>query len=179
MEFGRRIVMRPRVLEADGERDLRIVALVDFDTGCLAAERAAAVGGDDQRCAQFSAALERQRDGVVARCDGAHLVFDNVHVRKCRNPLLQRRHQMEVLNIVTEGIEIDFIRREFHLRRPPQPPGVVDDAHHPHWRRLRRTQRPNVQHLQGGNGTGKQSGGTVVGAGGALSHQHGGKAPAG
>ena len=52
VEFGRGVVVRPRVREADRERDLRIVAFVDRDAGGGAAERSAPVGGDNQRRAQ-------------------------------------------------------------------------------------------------------------------------------
>ena len=45
--------MWTRMLEADGERDLLVVALVDRDAGGGAAQRAAAVGGDHQRRAQL------------------------------------------------------------------------------------------------------------------------------
>ena len=47
------------MLEANGERDLRVFALVDCDAGGVAAERAAAVGADHQRRVQCAAALER------------------------------------------------------------------------------------------------------------------------
>ena len=179
VEFGRGVAMRPRVLEADGERDLRVVAFVDRDAGGGAAERAAAVGGDQQRRAQCAAALERHRDRIVARRDAAHLVLDHAQVGERAGALLQRRDQMEVLDIVAEGVEIDFVGREFHFRRAPQPPGVVDDAHDLERRGLRRAQRPHAQRLQRGDRAREQSGGAVVGARRALSHQHGGETGAG
>ena len=48
MEFGRDVVVRPRVAKVEGQRDLRIVPAVDLDAGGGAAERARAVGADDQ-----------------------------------------------------------------------------------------------------------------------------------
>ena len=86
---------------------------------------------------------------------------------------------MPVLDIVAKGVEIDFFRREFHFRRAPQPPGVVDDAHQFKRRGLRGAQLPNAQSFQCGDGTREQGGGAVVGLGGAFAGQHGGKAGAG
>ena len=74
--------------------------------------------------------LSVTRDRVVARLDAAHLVLDHAQAGERAGALLERRDQMTVLDIVAEGVEIDFVGREFHLRRAPQPPGVVDDAHH-------------------------------------------------
>ena len=90
-----------------------------------------------------------------------------------RGAQLERRDQMAVLDVVAEGVEIDFARLEFHLRRPPQPAGVVDDAHGPQRRRLRRAQRPHAERRQRGDRPREQGGGAVVRAGGAFADQHG------
>ena len=175
MEFGRGVMMRAGMRQAGGDRHLLVLPFVDRDAGGGAAQRAAAVGGDHQRRAQLKPAPERHRDAVVARCDAAHLVLDHAQRGQRGGALLQRRDQMEILDIVAEDIEVDFVRLEFHFRRAPQPPGVVDDAHHPHRRCLRRAERPDAERLQGGDRAREQGGGAVVGAGGALSHQHGRK----
>ena len=46
-----------------------------------------------------------------------------------RRALLERGDQMPVLDVVAERVEPDFGRLEAHLRRAPQPAGVVDDPH--------------------------------------------------
>ena len=61
--------MRTRMFNANRQRDLFVVALVDRDAGGGAAQRAAAVGGDHQRRLQCAAASERYRDGNIARHD--------------------------------------------------------------------------------------------------------------
>ena len=48
VEFGRGVVMRPAWREIEGQRGLRIAAAVALDAGGGAAERAPAVGADDE-----------------------------------------------------------------------------------------------------------------------------------
>ena len=121
--------MRARMLQTNRERDLAVVPRIGADAGGIAAQRAAAIGADHQWRLQGVAALERYDNGVVARLDRNHVVFDQTQVGQRARALFQRGDEMAVLDIVAEGIETDFVRLEFHLRRAPQPPGVVDDAH--------------------------------------------------
>ncbi len=133
------------MLEANGECDLLVFALVNRDTGGVTAERVAPVGADDERRVQRIAALERHGHGVVARRDAEHFVLDQAQVGERAGALLERRDQMTILDVVAERLEIDLVGRELHLRCAPQPSGVVDDAHHPHRRRLRLAQFPHAE----------------------------------
>ena len=66
VEFGRGVVVRPRVREIEGQRGLRIGAAVALDAGRGAAERAPSVGADDEAGGDAVAAFERDgRAGVV------------------------------------------------------------------------------------------------------------------
>ena len=69
---------------------------------------------------------------------------------------------MAVLDIVAEGVEADFLRFEFYLRRAPEPAGVVDDAHGAQRRGLLGAKFPHAQGGERGDGTGEQGGGAVV-----------------
>ena len=95
---------------------------------------------------------------VTLSSPGATLLASSSITRsegKRSGALLERRDQMAVLDIVAEGVEIDFVGREFHFRRAPQPAGVVDDAHDPQRRRLRRAERPDAERLQRGDRAGE------------------------
>ena len=51
--------------------------------------------------------------------------------------LLKRIDQIAILDIMAEGVEIDFGAIEFDLRRAPEPAGVIDNPHDPQRRSVR------------------------------------------
>src|SRR5581483_12148471 len=77
VKFGRGVAMRARMLEAQRDRDLRIVVRVDADAGCVAAQRAAPVGADDELACQRAAGFNGDRDLALAGLDAAYVVVDD------------------------------------------------------------------------------------------------------
>ena len=179
VEFRRSIVMRPAVGEANGERDLPVAALVDADAGGLTAERAPAIGADDQRRTERVATLERHHHFVSSGIDADDLVVDHAQYREALRFLLERRDQMAVLDIVAEGFEPDLAGVELHLGRAPQPAGIVDNAYDAERGGLRFAQRPDAEGIERGDRAGEQGGGTIIRQSRALSRQHGCDAGAG
>src|SRR6185312_2757088 len=159
---GRGLVVRPRVPEAGGERDLRVAMLVDVDQRRLAAQRLAPVGADGERRGERAAFPERDRDMIGVNRDAERLVLDQGQVGQRAGALRQRLDQHAVLDVPAEGLEVDLVGVELHLRRPPQPAGIVDDAQVPQRRRLLAAERPDAERLQRGDGTREQRGGAVV-----------------
>ncbi len=80
---------------------------------------------------------------------------------------------MTVFDIIAEGFEIDLARLEFHFRRAPQPPGVIDNPHGLERRCLGRAVFPNAERRKRRHRAGKQGRGAVIGPGRAFAHQHG------
>ena len=121
---------------------------------------------------QCSAALERNGCGVIAAGHDPHdLVFDKPELGQRTCALFQRSDQMSVLDIVTESIQVDFMRRKFHLRRAPKPLGIVDDAHDLERRCMGHAQSPDAKCLERRDGTCQQSRGAVIRPGGPSAHE--------
>lgn len=159
--------------EAKGKSDLRVAMLFDCDAGRLTGQRFAAVGANNEQRAKCVAALERNGCGVVAAWpDPYDLVFDKPELGQRTCALFQRRDQMSVLDIVTENIQVDFMRHKFHLRRAPKPPGIVDNAHDFERRCMGRARLPDAKCLERRDGTCQQSRGAVIRPGGSSAHEH-------
>src|SRR6476661_9920111 len=108
--------------ETKGESNLRVAALIDCDAGRLTGHRLAAVGTYNEPRVQCIAALERNGCGVISAGHDPHdLIFDKPELGQRTCAFFQRCDQMSVLDIVTKSIQIDFMRRKFHLRRAPKP----------------------------------------------------------
>jgi hypothetical protein len=158
--------------QAKGESNLRVAALIDCNAGRLTGHRFAAVGANNEQRAQCVAALELNACGVVgARRDSHDLVFDKPEFGQRTCALFQRSDQMSVFDIVTESIQVDFMRRKFHLRRAPKPLGIVDDAHDFERRCMGRARLPDAKCLERRDGTCQQSRGAVIRPGGPSAHE--------
>ena len=166
----------------DGERDLLVVALVDADAGGVAAERAAAVGADRPAARASGPPLLSER--VTASSSPGAMLATSSSIRrrlaKSAGALLERRDQMAVLDIVAEGVEIDFARPSNFTSgaRHSRPvsstmrmilSGAACAAHS--------SQTPRVSSAV--TEPREQGGGAVVGPRRALADQHGGDAAGG
>ena len=69
---------------------------------------------------------------------------------------------MPVLDVVAEGIEIDFGRGKQNLRRANEPLRLVDEADFAQRRGVRHAGRPHTERFQRRDRTGKQRGGAVI-----------------
>ena len=136
--------MRPGVAQADRQRDLRIAAFIRSDASRGAAKRVSSVGADHEWRVQTTAAFEPQRNRSAAGLDRLHFVFNNPQHGQRSGALLKRGDQMPVFDIGAERLETDFVRLERHLRRSPQPSGVVDNAHRAQRRGVGRAGGPDA-----------------------------------
>ena len=82
VEFGRGVLVRPRVREIESQRGLRISAAVALDAGRGAAERAPSVGADDEAGRDAVAAFECDRCASVVGFHRARFVLDPRQRRK-------------------------------------------------------------------------------------------------
>ena len=92
VEFGRGVVVRPRMREIEGQRGLRIGAAVALDAGRGAAERTPPVGADDEAGGDAAAALERDGHAGVVGLDRAGFVLDPRERRKRLRARIERGH---------------------------------------------------------------------------------------
>ncbi|MGY4289111.1 hypothetical protein ACVWXO_008331 [Bradyrhizobium sp. LM2.7] len=163
----------PRVADVEGQCSLRQVAPRHRNAGSLAARRMAAVRADHQPGREELCGRRADRDVVGFDHDGLGLVVETDEVGKFSRACFQCQHQRAVVDVVAEGVESDFVTGEPYLRRPEQPPGVVDKAHDFERGGLVLAARPDVERLQQLDGGAKQRGGAVVGIGQAPRHQRG------
>ena len=149
--------------EIERQRGLRIAAAAALDAGGRAAQRAPTVGADNETCGDGVAVFQRNGRAAVAGFDRDGVVLDPGQRAERLRPLLQRRDQMPVLDVVAERVEADLGRRKLHLGRADEPCGGVDDAHDPQRRGLCGATGPHAKRLQRGDGTRQQRAGAVVG----------------
>jgi hypothetical protein len=153
--------MRPRVGEIERQRRLRIKALRGFDAGGGAAQRAPAVGADDQAHARLTINVLDRHAGGIGRnrnrrtSDTRKLQFH----RSC----LERSDEMPVLDVVAESVEVDLGGGKQNFRGANEPLGVVDEADFTQQRGVRHAGRPHAERFQRRDRAGKQRRGAVVG----------------
>ncbi len=116
----------------------------------------------DQRRLQRLAAFERDRHRAHIWLHSQHVILDQPQRAQRAGAAFERFDQMAVLDVVAEGREPDLLGVEFHFRRPPQPAGIVDDAHDFQRRGMLDAELPHTQGGQCDYGTGEQGGGTII-----------------
>ena len=161
VEFGRCVVMRPRVGEIERQRGLRISAPRGFDAGRGAAERAPAVGADDEPHPRFAiGVLDRHAGGIAGdrerrrrRCAAASARQRAPRARRqdAGSRCCSRRH------------------RDRSRRRRNKTSGarmsrcvVVDEADFAQRRGVRQAGRPHAERFQRRDRAGKQRRGAVI-----------------
>src|SRR5687768_5346430 len=104
MEFGRRVVVRPGVMQVERHRDLIVCRAIGFDAGGGAAERAPAIGADRELRRNAAAGPETDSDAIRAGFDGAGFILDALERGKRSGARVECGEQMTVLDIVAEGL---------------------------------------------------------------------------
>ena len=160
VEFGRRVVMRPRVRQIERQRRLRISALCGFDAGRGAAQRAPAVGADDELYPCFAIGVFDRHAGSIARDREGRTSKARQFQRGSAR--FERGDQMPVLDVVAEGVETDLGRGKQDFRRANKPLGGIDEADFAKRRGVRHAGRPHTERFQRRDRTGKQRRGTVI-----------------
>ena len=157
VKLGRSVSVRPVVRKVERDARLRVHVAIGADARSGAAQRARAIGADDERNADRVIA-DRDGDFVRAARDRiARRGFDARDFQRCRAGR-QRGNEMAVLDIVAERVETDFFGAKHHLRRANKPPGVVDNANADERRGVRAASFPYAERRQRGDRTGEQGG---------------------
>ena len=111
VELGRYVAMGALVGKVERQRRLRIGEAVGGDVGRVAAERVSPVGTYRQL----------RRDGAALQLDGDRILEDphclrgRIDARKVREragACLEGGNEVAVLDVVAEGVEVDFARRK-------------------------------------------------------------------
>jgi hypothetical protein len=173
VKLGRGVAVRVAVAERERERGLVIGTVLDRDAGGLAAQRVAAVGADDEAPPHGDTADERQRGASFIRDDGLRLAVHIGQARGRRHRLPQRVGEMRVLDVPAEGVAADFGGVEPHLRRAPQPAGIVDDAQAAQRRGMGAAALPDAECVERRDRGADERCGAVIGDGGAPRRQRG------
>ena len=146
VEFGRRLVVCPRMRQIECERGLRIGAATRADPGSRPTHRVCPVGADrkphprntvrmpDRDCRRIAFDRERRRR-------------DRIHIKRS-GARLQRRNKMPILDVVAECFAINFGGGEHDLGGPDEPLRIVDDAQFFQWRGFPRAVLPEPQRVE-------------------------------
>ena len=129
VEFGRNLVMRLFVRQQHGQRHLRIGPGVDGDARDLPRLRIAALARDDElspRSSRRRRAAPRAPEKFRSKWSIRSSMRRDVGIFARR--LRQFGDQRIILDILAEGVEVDFARAEFLRRSREDRAGVVDHA---------------------------------------------------
>src|SRR4051812_39241972 len=100
--------MRAGVGEVEGQRGLRVGAAHAVDAGSRTAERAAAIGADDETRRDGVAVFRRDHDVAVTALDRDGVTLDPLQRLNRYRAAIERRDQMAVRDVLPERIEPDL-----------------------------------------------------------------------
>ena len=155
--------MRARVSEIECQSCLTGWPAAYLDARRDPARGFVAIGAHQQLPAQGLAIADRHGNLGFANLDAKRLGEHNPQRRFLRSLCGECCQEMPVLDVPSERVEPNFVRRKLNFRRSPKAPGVIDDPHDLERGGLRPAARPDTQRLERSLRGSEQRRGAIVG----------------